>query len=263
MKFLGLNLLLITLTFGLAQTQTDITINFPFYLYAYNNLSSVTFDFTTNTTGTVGQANDLNGNTVTTATLDNFSTCLNASVASLTGETFNASTDQGPNATFGSSNAHTANCYFHPTDVTENTGFFSVNPGSLEDGDGWLLVVTNSNSWDVTATMQNLSTDFATDFPGSDLSITPDQGTTDVKVYTGGASAGAVSLADQTDFYRTQFRRNYVLPLQYVLNLDPMDGGLITPANASGSSVNADGEIIDATDGNTGTADVIYTFALP
>lgn len=238
--------------FSLAQTNTDVIINYPFYLYAYNNLESVTFDFVDDTATAAGQAvgDSVASDTVTVAGITEYTDCLEASIPDTP---LTQIATQGPDANFGTTTA--TNCSFAPSEVT-NYGNFAVST-STDDADGWLLVVTNSTKWSVDA---NISTTF-TNFSNSKIHVSPDFGSNYINVL-----AAATDLGDQDDFYRTNRRRHYVLPLTYALELDPYDGDLIDPSTqtpAITGSDTPDGKIVVAKSSATETAVVTYTFAVP
>jgi len=236
-----------------AQTTTNVVINYPFYLYAYNNLESVTFDFTDNTSVAPGQADSdtVATKTASVASIANYTTCLEASIPNTA---LTQTATQGADAGFGTSSATT--CSFAPSEVT-NYSNFSVTAAST-DADGWLLVVTNSTDWSVDA---NISTSFS-NFSNSKLHVSPDFGTSYTNVL-----AAATDLGDQDDFYRTNRRRHYVLPLTFALELDPYDGGLIDPTAAPNAAISGtgtpDGQIVIDSSAASETAVVTYTFAVP
>ncbi len=256
MKYtLKLFLILATCLLGGSTTfaqnnTTDVIINYPFYLYAYNNLEAVTFDFVDDTAATAGQANGdtVAGDTASIAGITSYTACLEASIPATP---LTQTATKGPDANFGTSAATT--CSFAPSEV-KNYGNFAVTADS-DDADGWLMVVTNSTDWSVDA---NISTAFTT-FSNSKIHLSPDFGASYTNI-----TGAATDLGDQDDFYRTNRRRHYVLPLTYALELDPYDGGLIDPDTDSiTGNGNPDGKIVVAKSSATETAVVTYTFAVP
>ena len=232
------------------NNTTDVIINYPFYLYAYNNLESVTFDFINDTAAAAGEANGdtVAGNTASVAGISSYTTCLEASIPSTA---LTQTAVQGSDASFGTSGATT--CSFAPSEVANYSNFAVTAAGT--DADGWLLVVTNSTDWSVDA---NISTAF-TNFSNSKIHLSPDFGASYTNI-----TAAAVDLGNDDDFYRTDRRRHYVLPLTYALELDPYDGGLIDPDTDSiTGSGTPDGKIVVNSSSATETAVITYTFAVP
>ena len=241
MKNFILSLILALFGTSLAQqAPTSVIIDFPFFLYAYNNLDTVTFDFTTDTAGalpgfadgdTLAGTSAANTN-IEVANLTNLNTCIDDIVSTTppsvtqTGTNFDGSTDNGI-TTLG-----TDTCLFAPSDVTRY-GTFSV---TNNDADGWLLVFTNSNSWSVDAT---LDVDF-TNFDDATLHIAAEVLSDSAVTVASTASivdATAVDLADETDFFYTDRRLMYTLPLNYILELDPLESPIGDPGTVTDDAI--------------------------
>ncbi len=209
---------------ALGTAMAQFNINYPTYAYAFTNAQEVDFFVASpTTTGSPGALGNLTG--YYSATPTGLQNCINTAISAL------SLTASGTQPT---TSAATTGCKFAPNNVA--TSGFSVDYTGINGfsaTDASILVITNSNTWTVSASLSAAPT-------GGDLYIMPGYvNTSSAIVSNGGAkklSTASVPVSDapgtsngtttgtaagSTDALYTQYANAYVIPVMFYLQYDP------------------------------------------
>jgi len=195
---------------ALAQANQTWKFGFPTYAYIYTDTAEVHFDFTLDASSLPPSGTDATKLTAfDAASLDALETCIDDLIANISGDLI---ADDSPANDLGS-------CYFAPSGVAHDGYSVDWSGVDSQGTDGSLIVVTNSSTYSV---------DVSVDAPPSSVGFMLAVDTAgnisdenDFDVTFTSASTSQSGLANQDSDYTTQYRRVYVIPLSYAVEITP------------------------------------------